>query len=300
MTWQGLDEYERNQDAAAKDLGHALFRGELALFLGAGVSMDSRLPNWLKLVKGCSEACKIDHSDLDENTSAEKLRSRTDSIEASFGARIEDYHACIHDALYKGFKPPLTPTPLLQALGALTMGSKRGSVTEVLTLNFDDILEQYLGIHGFLGKAILDPHQLRGTTDVNIFHVNGFLPHNQRDRWSDKPVTFSEKSFDEVLANEGSWKAQVRTLLTTKVVLSVGLSLGDSHLRSLITDADVQVKFKAAARPAAFWLTTSKLTSDELTQMRTRRIVPLIFSDHKKFPDFLLSICQEAAEMFND
>src|ERR1035437_7294833 len=38
---------------------------------------------------------------------------------------------------------------LLIALGALLMGSKRGSVTEVLNVNCDDVLNWYLALHGF-------------------------------------------------------------------------------------------------------------------------------------------------------
>jgi hypothetical protein len=294
MIWRGVDAYAADLDASAADLAGLLSRGELALFLGAGVSLDAKLPNWSELVKQCCVVAGIEHDDITPDIDSETLRARMDRVDTALSSKFRNV---VHDAVYRNYTGVGEPTQLLRAIGALVMGSRRGSVRDVVTLNFDDVLESYLALHGFIADVIINPQRLRRSVDVNVFHPNGFLPYKRERDWSEK-IIFTQESFNQTLGQETAFKAEVRQLLTTKVILAVGLSFRDPILTSLITVArDV---IAPEGRPVAFWLTTNAAGADELGSMKKNNVVPLKFPGHGAYPAYLLKICQYAADRLRE
>jgi hypothetical protein len=295
-TWRSFDAYIGDHNAAAMDLGAALVRGEMAIFLGAGVSVDSNLPKWNELVRRCCLQCNIDCTDITPDTDSETLRFRMDAVEEKMKV-TGGYLKGVHDALYDAYiktKTTYQPTRLLQALGALMMGSRRGCARDILTLNYDDVLEHYLTYHGYIADVITEPQRLRRNLDVSVYHPNGFLPMYKENKWTSK-IVFSQESFGLALGDGNPWKRQIQQLLETRIVLAVGMSFRDPVITSLA--ANVKAIAEASARPTAFWLTTDSANPDELRSMKKHQIVALCCKDYKDYPDFLLSICQSAAEI---
>ena len=60
---------------------------------------------------------------------------------------------CVSKALYIGSNlefSAIRKNGTLNAIGALVMASLRGRVSEIYTLNFDDVLDRYLEYHGIV------------------------------------------------------------------------------------------------------------------------------------------------------
>src|SRR5258706_12337035 len=173
-------------------LGSTLRAGSLALFLGAGVSKPLGLPDWPTLISRVATRAGLT---LDASTIADAKSSRVamDSVESSNA--FPEYSKLVHDALYDGltFTDDIVTQKLLVAIGALTMSSRRGSVRTVVTLNFDDVLEQYWSIHGYSWQLVTGLPTLLQETDVTMYHPNGYLPLIGA---SSDFLVFSERSFD--------------------------------------------------------------------------------------------------------
>lgn len=296
--WRGIEAYASDLDSAATDLAGALMRGELALFLGAGISIDANLPSWSSLVIRCCEATGISSDDITPQIGSDTLRLRADQVEAHF-LESTDYIKCVHDSLYATYPGLSQPTSLLHAIGALMMGSRRGSVRDIVTLNLDNVLETYLALHGYVPEVVTEPQRLRRNVDVTVYHPHGFLPKNQQDLWT-KRIVLSQESFDQALDDEGPWKQQIRQMVTTKMPLAVGLSFSDPVLTSVISGAKKLIEKEG--RPAAFWLMKKpetpeeiRIMNDAIPAMKKRKIVPVVLDSFDNYPKFLLSICQHAA-----
>ena len=79
-TWSHVDIYANDQDLVINDLAHALFRGELALFLGSGVSGDFGLPGWLTLVQRCCSKLGLDSTKVTNNPTFDALTAAAEKI----------------------------------------------------------------------------------------------------------------------------------------------------------------------------------------------------------------------------
>jgi hypothetical protein len=298
-----LTDYQDHALAQIK-LAEYLHSGSLALFLGAGVSRAIGLPDWVTLVRRCMSAVG-EQANVSEDTSIDDLLSRIESIEKKANT-VEKYHRIVHDCLYQGvtYKESIVRQPLLIALGALMMGSRRGSANEVLTLNFDDVLEWYLDIHGFSTTIVTSLPRLQQSVDVAVYHPHGFLPMNIEAREKSDFLIFSQYSYDERLgATQDPWKELIRDLLTRKVALFVGLSGKDPALRIILPGVKNNI---GKLRPTGFWMRKELPPSgnkvgnaDEMLARNTlldRNVVPVTFAEYSEIPSFLLSICQTAMD----
>lgn len=285
-----LEFYRDNPDDAVRLLAKHLRRGSLMLFLGAGVSRPLGLPSWADLVGGCVTDAGGGVAALPTNASAKDLRLAMDQIESTYS--FDDYLALVKKNLYHGvkFTEDIVTQKLLIAIGALTMGSRRGSVRNVVTLNFDDVLERYLALHGFTTQIVTSLPPLLYDTDLTIYHANGFVPSGSEPEPSSFLV-FSEQSFEKRMSPEGNaWRGRVAELLASRVGLFIGLSGDDPVIGPTLQE----VKSLVGTRPTGFWMLgpSPELKDDYFL---ARNVVPLKFPAFDDYPAFIFSICQAAA-----
>lgn len=291
-----LASLEGSLPAASGELARHLAKGELAIFAGAGLSVGFNLPRWWELVKQCLDELGISSDGIDDATPFDMLKSKAEIIESRCGS-TNKFHNLVSKALYQKYvsKSSLDAPALLRALGAMLMGSHRGHVTDVLTLNFDSLLEAFLKDHGFIAKPITSLPALFGKADANIYHLNGYLPFDPKHGKNSDFLIFSQHAFDKRLSEKNSlWKDLARHILLSKVVLVVGMSLGDEALRVQITDAHDAL---GESRPVAFWMLGPDTSEDTKSMLRGRGCVPLVFSSFDEYAPFLLQICQKAADI---
>ena len=284
--WEDVAAYAGDMDAVKNDLASALYRGELALLLGAGVSKPFGLPSWPKLVRDCLESVSLPHAHVRDDATFDELTKAAGLFRDK--CKTSEYRATIHRHLYAGHARKL-PTPLLSAVGALLMGSRRGCIREVWTLNYDDVLEWHLRRHGFVSQVVTATPCLRRDTDVTIYHPHGYIPLEAAEH-ADSEIVFDDRSYAKRgLGNDQPWRTAVQWALRSKVFITVGLSWNDGLLKGLLLESFEDIK----DRPTAFWFFGPGQAVDE-TDCHRHNVAPLQFTSFDDYASFLLEICERA------
>lgn len=293
MDWMPLTSYQ-DQHIALGTLSNLLKKGSLSLFLGAGVSMSTgQFPDWAGLVRFCLQAKGIS-KDIQDDEPIDNLLESMDSVRREC-ASPEEYKQLVHSFLSGKFEQNYSHAQnlLLIAIGALVMSSRRGSIEDIITYNFDDLLEWYFDLHGHKTQVITELPYMHEDSDVRIYHPHGFLPANTKYRNSSHFI-FDQFSYDMTVGNDKSpWFPIVQQILFRKVAIMVGLSGKDPAIRALVAQTFEKLKENHNTRPVAFLLIRNKSLGDPAYFIE-RGIVPLGFETHEDIWKFLLNICQKA------
>lgn len=290
-----LDQY-KHPDSAAQLLARHLGDGTLTLFLGAGASVSFGLPNWLALVNGLRGRAGLS---VKHFQNAEELQIAADEVKEAFSTP-ELWHDAVTAELY-GRIPNATSVSALEhklliAIAALLMGSKRGHVTRVVSLNFDTMLEWFLSTFGFVVKSVSSLPYLEGSEDVRIYHPHGCLPlPGFRVVERSESIIFTLSEADSRLgAPNDPWFELTRHILSSGFCLFIGMSpasLNDRALSPLLTHAAGIYK---GHRPTGVWLVWEQLTQELEKQYDRRNIVSIQTSSVNDICEFVLTICQNA------
>lgn len=289
ISWLPRDLYERDQNEVLAVLAECLVNGSLALFLGSGVSSGLGLPKWKTLVERCADIAAIPIKPGECDTT-EGILEISNRIEESPGV---DFPSVVHQALYKDSKDGAAcflNQHLLIAIGSLVMKARRGSVSEVLTFNFDDVLERYLRLHGCSSQVISQLPTLMRSTDVTVYHPHGFLPLDYRLR--DGALIFSGDSFDTRLGSAlDPWTHMTSELLLRRVGLFIGLSPDGPNLGPLMTQVRTKLN---ETRPSGFWFVASENWEAHCQKIVRWHGIPIKVNNYSDIPLFLLRVCQQA------
>lgn len=301
INWLNIADYSQDIDLAEVHISEALYNGQLALLLGAGVSADFGLPKWWKLIHNL--IIGLDSLDtrlekiaatLSENRSFDDLKLAA-SLAKEKCASEADFIGRVKSALYKDHsdRGRYSPSALQFAIGALIMGSRRGNVRDVWTLNYDDLIEWYLSINGFVAQTISEVPCLIGGADVNVFHPHGFLPLDP-NLTSSLSIVLDKTSYAErALGKDQPWRDAFQAAITSKVFLCVGLSWTDKLVNDILLNAAKANK----GRPSAFWCFHEKQPSSIIEDCHLARVAALQFDGHREYPEFILKVCRRAATM---
>jgi len=299
--------YLRFQSEAKKYLGEKLNFGNLTLFLGAGISGSIGLPKWYELINSMIDKCikdgnpdAINIPKLDKNANTDQLQLKASEIKfavkdnSSFNELIRD---CLYIDLDLKNYNKIIQNNLLISLGAMLMGSKRGTVSKVVTLNFDNILEWYIGLHGYVSNIIFNPPKLEGDEDVQIYHPHGYLPHPDLDDNKSDEVLFDLKSFNTRIGNSNLiWNEYLRSFLRTGICLFVGLSFNSFMEKALSAPIAIINDELSKSRPIGFWILCDEKIDPIKEQLFLQSgIIPLELTKDE-IPNFLFEICREASK----
>ena len=110
------------------------------------------------------------------------------------------------------------------------MASNRGSVSRVLTFNFDDLLERFLTYYGFFIEPVSSVPTWGSRIDTRVFHIHGFLRGNEMED-VDGPIVMAQKHFDAMTGKDGHpWRELMVDLFRSHTCLFIGLSGDDNNL----------------------------------------------------------------------
>ena len=208
------------------------------LFLGAGVSASAKMPSWGKLleamlIKYCNgEAPKYLPCDLENilkacgNSYIIAARYIDYIIDSSTRAKV------IQDVLYKDSES----STLIETICSLI---KDKSVTQVITTNYDQLIEQKLKS---LGKSPISVSRniIIPKNSVPVYHVHGIVNDPKKpieDNTPSAPI-LSEEDYHNLYSTGHHWSniAILHALQHTTCVF-VGLSMTDPNLRRLFETA---------------------------------------------------------------
>ena len=169
-------------------LAAQLRAGRLSLVLGAGASFGFSLPNWETLTTRAAAGCGC------TLTAGQSLELQAEDVWRACEKDDPRFSEVVRRALYDDFAfktdfAALAENPLMRALGAMAMPSQRGSVSKILSFNFDDLLERYLEYSGFVVNSVAEEPSWDSASDVSVYHLHGLLP-SDRSRES-TPIVFA-------------------------------------------------------------------------------------------------------------
>lgn len=225
----------------AKDM---VAQGNNVLFLGAGVSMSAEMPSWKDLLKGLmGEVKQLQAQTLEafKELSSYVLEECGDSslIMGRYlqtAISLYDSKAVFSELIQKHLYNDNYTSPLLMNLARIVQQKK---VNEVITYNFDDLLEQNLAKLNLTDSvdytAISKDAEIKGHNTLPIYHVHGIIPKEGPV----DTVVFSEEEYHKRYSTAFHW-SNVEQLhaLTRNHCFFVGLSMTDPNLRRLLDAAN--------------------------------------------------------------
>ncbi len=275
-------------------LAQQLDRGRLALVLGAGISTAFRLPSWPDLLR------RLYAQQRNKPPTNADLKQQADYFRVTYYQNDKPgFIKAVREALYQGMSinfQDLRRNATLGAIGSLVMASQRGSASEVVTFNWDNLLELYLEYHGFVTRTARDERHWAGRADVSVLHPHGYLPFDPKEKGSDD-IIFDQTSYAEVIGKEDKpWRQKLLTLFRSHTCVFIGLSGTDDNLISLLQTCKPQ--HASRNENTHFWgitFTTSK-SAPQAKLWEQRGVYSRTISNYTtELPQILFEICQEAA-----
>lgn len=270
--------------------------GSLVLFLGAGTSKGFGLPDWVGLVNSMRKEVNLPL--LSSSSSAEELQNAADEVadELKNNGNLVDL---TEKYLYENIQSlPLIKVfenKILLSISALLMGSKRGHVTRVVTLNYDSMIEWFLSLFGFMVKTIYELPALEGSEDVRIYHPHGYIPHPDLNANRSDFVILGMDEVNKRLGTVGHpWFEMTRHILDSGVCLFLGMSertLSDRALAPLFTTSGQKHN---GIRPLGVWILKNPISTSKEKEFARNNIIPITITDEQEICNFLLQICQKA------
>lgn len=234
-----------------------LNQGKLGLILGAGASASLGLPGWQSLIFSLLRDNKIDF-DESKTYSTDELKDYAHKIKKKIDNE-QAYLYAICKNLYKdvNFDFSIAKKELLIAISSLIVGKNRGNINQVVTYNFDCILEWYVKLFGLKVDVVTEEKVLRESADITIYHIHGYLPHEIVEKKTNyHPIIFTKNEFADRAQNNplDFWKTYQQNFHSTKIFLSIGLSLSSliDDLCPIIRQTDRYLEFNKLLRDAPY------------------------------------------------
>ena len=287
-----------DDDTLSDYLGAELRSSRLALILGSGLSDPFKLPSWDGLVDACCSAVGVtipskrpDNRDLAESKSClprQECLFGVGSITALCGAKCDNGVADCEPHSFGDCRPR-------NEFGA---GHRQGNV---ITYNFDDLLELHLSYHGFKIQRVSDIPAWNERADIRILHPHGFLPSpgsaGSRTSW----ILFDRLSYSQRAAKEPLWLEEQLPILRRNTCLFIGLSNRDDEVDTLIAHVTSSHPYFEAGIPywgIRFATRSSDRQSDDRASETARKrglFLKFVADYDNDLPRFLFTVCQKAA-----
>jgi hypothetical protein len=182
------------------DLRQFHHEGSLSLFVGAGVSIDCGLPDWMGLSKMVIEKAwpnqtkGIDFNQLMARIDISSLNP-LDSMRMARRKLKDSLNSVVSDCLYcKG----VTASAIVDSIVSLR------HIRRICCFNYDDVLEEAYQKKGVAVQSLTGEHETPDERNVLIFHPHGFLPRGTEV--PDRAIILSEDDYHELYASPYSWR----------------------------------------------------------------------------------------------
>jgi hypothetical protein len=283
-----------DDDTLTEYLGEQLATNRLAIILGAGVSVPFKLPTWETLLK------RLFKTKGATPPRATDLKRKAEYFQSTYYKNDDNgFLDAVHESLYRTVNSSyevMRRSDTLAAIASLAMTSRRGSASQVITFNWDDLLETYLEYHGFVTTPIASAVHWTTATDVCVFHPHGFLPLSNKRKRSSK-IVFDQWSYTSIMGEKGRlWRESLSAVMKSRTCLFIGLSGNDDNLDLLL--GECMDSHASTTEHSANWgiVYTSGKSQAEIEFWRKRKVFPVIVRDFEvDLPQRLFRISQAAA-----
>ncbi|WP_368646735.1 SIR2 family protein [Castellaniella ginsengisoli] len=240
-------------------LCRALKSEPCTIAVGAGVSASSGLPSWKTLLRKIASTYFY-HWEFDiergksssrrpprdlsiafwedmfwsdsAKEAADSLVATEDALRAAqmikTSVRPRDWNYLVRKALYGSSR--FNPSELLLAIAGVC--SIPGCEVELLSYNYDNLVETALLAHGTHATSIYEPAQKRIAGTVPIYYPHGYL---KQDGGPTVPIVLGEEDYNEYAVDQYGWQNTVQLgLFSRSTTIFIGFSLVDPHVRRLL------------------------------------------------------------------
>lgn len=259
-----------------KQVKNAFRKGDVVLFLGAGVSIDGGLPLWGTLIKTLhismlNELIKDKDLSFKQKEMMREIASDNEMESPLMQMRYirsgfsdEEYYRLVHSALYE--KNINLDTKLLNSIAKICMPQREyNGVKSIITYNFDDLVERKLAQKDVRYNIIASEEDRQLWGRLNIYHVHGYLPSDYVEVSDEPNLIFSEEDYHRIYRDAYSWSNLVQlNVLRENTCLFIGCSLTDPNLRRLL---DVAARNGETPRHYAF------LKKKKINKQKNGRVV---------------------------
>ncbi len=222
-------------------------KDNLVLFLGAGVSIDAKVPSWetliselfVALINNTLEGKKFKINEAIKVKIAKELISQNGNsplLQTRYLRNgLEDFQEEVRKILYKS---TADISPLLTEIGQLCIPNRVNyGVKAIVTYNFDDLIEIALHELRIKYSSIYSEGVVPKNDELGIYHVHGFLPRD-KSKYSNVEkslLVFSEEGYHKLFLEPYHWSNITQlNFLTNNTCLFIGVSLTDPNLRRLL------------------------------------------------------------------
>jgi hypothetical protein len=221
-------------------LHKALFDNRLSLVCGAGISKSSDIPEWDTLLVEILKDAQLnlvggDNNQFDSVKLLEKLpKSNLIIARMLKGILLDNFSEKIREKLYAKRKYSEKTSDIMKAIVKIAKPKRTGKrLDSIITLNFDDIIEQSLKSAGVDFCSIWKEGQICEVESLPIYHVHGFLP--MCGELDEPNLVFGEDSYHTQYVDPFIWSNLIQlNTFSSNVCLFIGLSLTDPNIRRLL------------------------------------------------------------------
>lgn len=216
----------------------AFAEGPNTIVIGAGVSSSAGLPGWKKLIKDMLvKSGSFEQSSIDSDY--ERIFKNCGYSDIVIGRLLKKMFAdkkggvsdVIHELMYGR---QIADSEIIKTICRI-IKNKRNLIKEVITYNFDDLIEQELD------KLDVEYFSMFGNSELGaslpICHVHGMLPQNKLINSS---IVFSEDEYHDMYKEAYHWSnvEQLHAFRCTNCFF-IGLSMTDPNMRRLLDIAKI-------------------------------------------------------------
>lgn len=214
----------------------AFHEGRNTFFLGAGVSMDAKLAGWNCLLENILKPIKNEPFKHINEANSDAIYSACGDSNLIMGRYIAGKNKDaqtflgerIREVLYKDKEESHLVNAICEAIAG-------GEVDQVITYNYDDLIESKLVSLNAKFSPVSTKSVLLKRGEVPIFHVHGMIPENN-DFGKIKPCpVLSEKDYHTLYRDSHNWSNVTQLFaLNNTTCFFIGFSMSDPNLRRLL------------------------------------------------------------------
>lgn len=293
-----LEKWEHKRARLIQDAQFDFSEGHNTFFFGAGLGPGVNMPTWDELLDDLLDKAQknshsvigsADYSDIDQSCNHSALIIGR-YIESGF-TDMKEFTEQMKASLYKN-----NPKPTSKLYKAIVEAIKTNKVEQVITFNYDDLVETALINEKIPVHSIFDRSHYSGS-DFPVYHVHGMIPQT---REIESTPVLSEKEYHTLYKESFHWSNVVQLqALSSTTCFFVGLSMNDPNLRRLLDISRYGVNRDSATdRPCHYALLERKPLNEkspnpakdaEHFAMQERMMADLginiIWYDYKKYDD---------------
>ena len=233
------ESYDDRRNRLINNAHYALVNGKSTLFIGAGLSCTVAVPQWkdfLSRLLGKNQAGSIGEDDFPQIGESFAYSSIITGryIENRFPMKTDAEKQAFKEEMYNVLyeNNPVPDSDLFKELKKIIFpeeDEEKTSVNQVITFNYDDLLETALGEERC--QSIFNRASYTGNL-FPVYHVHGMIPQK---RMIDSTPILGEQEYHQLYKEAYHWSNVVQLFaLSRTTCFFIGLSMIDPNLRRLL------------------------------------------------------------------